>query len=294
MPASDPRYLGRFAPTPSGPLHIGSIMAALASYLDAKKHGGKWLVRIEDLDRPRVKPGASDAILRTLETLGLHWDGEIVFQSSRIDAYAEARSRLAESHLLYPCICPRRIVKDGPYPGTCRRRTVPASRRHALRVVTHDRPVGIRDRLQGDYFQRLEKDVGDFILMRADGYYAYHLATVVDDAWQHVSHVVRGGDLLESTPRQVYLQQLLNVATPEYLHIPVAVDERGIKISKSTNGLDVLIRKKPADILIKSLELLGQKTDKDMVNAPAEEIGAWATKHWQPAAVPRNREITAG
>lgn len=292
MPASGPPYLGRFAPTPSGPLHIGSIMAALASYLDARNRGGQWRVRIEDLDLPRVKPGCSDDILHALDKLGLHWDGKIVFQSERIDAYEEACSRLAADQLLYHCICSRRIVGDAPYPGTCRHRSIPASSQHSLRVLTHGRPVGIRDRLRGDYFQCLEKDVGDFILRRADGYHAYHLATVVDDAWQNITHIVRGGDLLESTPRQVYLQQLLNLPIPEYLHIPVAVDKQGAKISKSMGGLDVLIQGSPARVLIMTLDLLGQKIDQSLAKAPVEEILTWAIKNWHPAIIPLQKEIT--
>lgn len=291
MQTPDFGYIGRFAPTPSGPLHIGSIMAALASYLDAKKNKGKWLVRIEDLDLPRVKSGASDSILNALDKLGLHWDGEVVYQSNRIDAYSEAFSKLMDNQLLYHCNCPRKRVKNAPYPGTCRHRSIPISRQHAIRIITDDKSVGITDRRQGAYFQSLENEVGDFIIRRADGYYAYHLATVVDDAWQRISHIVRGADLLESTPRQVYLQQLLNIKTPEYLHIPIAVDKKGIKISKSTGGHDALILEKPTQVLFNSLNLLGQTVDEKMAGATTEELLAFAVTNWEISAIPVRQSI---
>lgn len=294
MQASDPLYTGRFAPTPSGPLHIGSILAALASYLDAKLNKGKWLVRIDDLDTPRIKPGTSDDILKALDKLGLHWDGEIVYQSNRINAYDKAFLKLADDHLLYRCICPRKTVKSMPYPGTCRGRSIPASRQHSVRIKTHNEPVGVLDRLQGKYFQSLEKNAGDFIIRRTDGYYAYHLATVVDDAWQNISHIVRGIDLLESTPRQVYLQRLLKITTPAYLHIPLAVDKKGVKISKSTGGLDALIQDKPARVLVRSLRLLGQVIDEKMTTATVEEILALAIMNWQISSIPPQKAITAG
>src|SRR3954469_4836970 len=223
-------YTGRFAPSPTGPLHMGSLIAALASWLDARAAGGRWLVRMEDLDRPRVLPGADDAILDALSRLGLQWDGEVVYQSKRHDLYRRALERLGPH--TYWCGCSRREIADSSlglatdgapiYPGTCRD-GLPRARR-ALRVRTSSALIAFDDRLQGQQAQVLERDIGDFVLYRADGLFAYQLAVVVDDAAQGISDVVRGADLLDSTARQICLQRLLGVPTPRYLHVPVAVD----------------------------------------------------------------------
>src|SRR5439155_8369804 len=233
-------YTGRFAPSPTGPLHMGSLIAALASWLDARAAGGQWLVRIEDLDRPRAVPGAADEILRALERLGLHWDGEVVYQSRRDALYSAALDKL-RAHT-YWCSCTRREIADSSlalatdgahiYPGTCRARKAPGGR--ALRIRTDKEEIRFRDRLQGAQSQVLERDIGDFVLYRADGLFAYQLAVVVDDAAQGITDVVRGADLLDSTPRQIHLQQLLALPTPRYLHVPVALDTAGGKLSKQT------------------------------------------------------------
>jgi len=277
--------IGRFAPSPSGPLHFGSLVAALASWLDARAAGGRWLVRIEDLDRPRVQPGAADEILRTLERLGLYWDGEVVFQSRRTALYEHALSRLQDSYL---CGCSRREIADSAvslaadgaqvYPGTCRAGLPPGKTARALRVRVSG-TVAFEDRVQGSVEQNLEREVGDFVLRRADGQFAYQLAVVVDDAAQGISDVVRGADLLESTPRQIYLQSLLGCATPRYLHVPVAIDARGDKLSKHTGA-------RPIDRtdVQRALRFLGQ---------PASETLEQAVSAWNPALIPARRAVAA-
>jgi glutamyl-Q tRNA(Asp) synthetase len=243
-------YVGRFAPSPTGPLHAGSLVAAVASCLDARANGGTWLIRIEDIDEGRAVPGAAETILEQLAWLGMHSDGEIVWQSRRKDLYEAARQRLSEN--VYGCGCNRREIADsrlgvGPdgaaiYPGTCRHGLAPGREARSLRLrvpeVGED-AIGFRDRFAGYQQQRLAIESGDFVLKRADGYWAYQLAVVVDDAEQGVTDVVRGADLLDSTPRQIYLQRLLGVPTPRYLHVPVVRNANGEKLSKQTGALAV-------------------------------------------------------
>lgn len=234
-----PAYRGRFAPTPSGPLHFGSLVAALGSYLEARSRQGEWLLRIEDVDPPRVVAGAADAILRTLEAFGFEWDGPVIYQGRRTEAYAAALAELARLGLVYACACSRRQLAetarrgvDGPvYPGTCR------ARHHgtgAWRFRVPEARVAFQDGLLGRVACDLAAECGDFVLRRADGVYTYQLAVVVDDAEQGITHVVRGADLLTSTPRQIALQRALGLPTPAYLHLPVALDEQGDKLSKQT------------------------------------------------------------
>jgi glutamyl-Q tRNA(Asp) synthetase len=243
-------YVGRFAPSPTGPLHAGSLVAAVASYLDARAHGGKWLIRIEDIDEGRSVPGAAETILEQLDWLGMHSDGEIVWQSRRKDLYQAARERLAE--YVYGCGCNRREIADsrlgvGPdgaaiYPGTCRHGLAPGRAARSLRLrvpAAGEDVVAFTDRFAGEVSQRLALESGDFVLKRADGYWAYQLAVVVDDAEQGVTDIVRGADLLDSTPRQIYLQRLLGVPTPRYLHVPVVRNANGEKLSKQTGALAV-------------------------------------------------------
>jgi glutamyl-Q tRNA(Asp) synthetase len=244
-------YIGRFAPSPTGPLHAGSLVAALASYLDARANGGAWLIRIEDIDEGRAVPGAADTILEQLAWLGMHSDGEIVWQSRRKALYQAARERLA-GHV-YGCGCNRREIADsrlgvGPdgaaiYPGTCRHGLAPGREARSLRLRVPEQgadTVAFTDRFAGTVSQRLALESGDFVLKRADGYWAYQLAVVVDDAAQGVTDVVRGADLLDSTPRQIYLQRLLGVPTPRYLHVPVVRNANGEKLSKQTGALAIL------------------------------------------------------
>ncbi|GAA0505750.1 MULTISPECIES: tRNA glutamyl-Q(34) synthetase GluQRS [Pigmentiphaga] len=248
-------YVGRFAPSPTGPLHQGSLVAALASYLDARAHGGRWLVRIEDLDAPRVVEGADRVILEQLRALGLHWDGEVLHQSSRHQAYRDAFDALRRQGMVYACGCTRKEIADSilnsrgylppgelPYPGTCRDglHGKPA-RAWRLRVPPGD--VRIEDRWMGVIEQDVAADVGDFVLFRADGMWAYQLAVVVDDAWQGVTDVVRGEDLLGSTPRQKVLQTLLSLPVPRWMHVPVVVNADGQKLSKQTGAAAIDTRR---------------------------------------------------
>lgn len=243
-----PRRRGRFAPSPTGPLHFGSLIAALASYCDARAHGGEWVLRIEDVDEPRSRSGAEDAILRTLSRYGFVWDGPVERQSARTASYEAALSTLIDKGHAYPCVCTRRELDTAPlaaggervYPGTCRdgiARDRADRRQRAWRVRVGDATIAYADRLQGPQSQELRREVGDFVVKRADGLFAYQLAVVVDDAQQAITDVVRGGDLLSSTPRQIHLQRLLGAFTPTYLHIPVAINGAGEKLSKQTRAL---------------------------------------------------------
>ena len=274
-------YIGRFAPTPSGPLHFGSIVAALASYLDARHNGGKWLLRIDDIDTPRVQAGADRKIIDTLEILGLEWDGDIVYQSRRMELYEQALAQLSDGDMLYRCWCPRRITKGRPYPGTCRARTETAGKPYALRVKVPDSPILFADVIQGRLTGRLNELTGDFILRRSDGLIAYNLAVVIDDAAQHITHVVRGADLLDTTFNQVYLQSTLNLPTPVYAHHPLAVDGRGRKISKQDGATDVLAGVSPDTVLLRALRFLGQTPDAKLAQAGKRDILDWAVADWK-------------
>ncbi len=274
-------YIGRFAPTPSGPLHFGSIVAALASYLDARHNGGKWLLRIDDIDTPRVRAGSDRKIIDTLEILGLEWDGDIVYQSRRMELYEQALAQLSDGDMLYRCWCPRRITKGRPYPGTCRARTETAGKPYALRVKTPDNPILFADVIQGRLTGRLNELTGDFILRRSDGLIAYNLAVVIDDAAQHITHVVRGADLLDTTFNQVYLQSSLNLPTPVYAHHPLAVDGRGRKISKQDGATDVLAGVSPETVLLRALRFLGQTPDAKLAQAGKRDILDRAVADWK-------------
>ena len=280
-------YIGRFAPSPTGPLHMGSLVAAAASWLDARAAGGQWIVRIEDLDQPRVVQGAAGEILRTLERLGLRWDGEVVYQSARDSRYRDALQRL-QGHT-YWCRCTRREIADSSlglaadgahiYPGTCRASAAREGR--SLRVRTGAEEIRYRDRLQGEQAQVLERDIGDFVLYRADGLFAYQLAVVVDDALQGVTDVVRGADLLDSTPRQIFLQRRLGLPTPRYLHVPVAVNAKGEKLAKQTGAEAV----PPTwDSMCRALRFLGQP-DADYLDQ--------AVRQWNPALISPRRALAS-
>ena len=262
-------YIGRFAPSPTGPLHAGSLVAALASYLDARAHGGKWLVRIEDIDIPRTIPGAAEHILHTLAKLGMQSDDEVIWQSHRLARYERAFSRLGE--VVYPCACSRREIADSRisiarnggaiYPGTCRNGLAPGRipRAWRVRVPAADNQsasIHFYDRWQSHVEENLADRVGDFVLKRADGFWAYQLAVVVDDAEQQITDVVRGEDLLESTTRQIYLQQLLDYPTPRYLHVPVVNNPIGEKLSKQT-GAKALDTTQPVSTLLQAAAHLG-------------------------------------
>ncbi len=293
-------YRGRFAPSPTGPLHFGSLAAAVASYLEARHRGGEWLVRIEDLDPPRVVAGAADDILRTLEACGMNWDGTVIYQSARHDAYHAALHRLRERGAVYPCACTRREIADsalagieGPvYPGTCRNGIARGRTARALRIDTRGARVVFEDALQGEVRRNLETEFGDFVLYRADQVFAYQLAVVVDDAEQGISDVVRGADLLDSTPRQIYLQRLLELPSLRYTHIAVAVDTAGEKLSKQTLAA-AIDAEHPLPELIRALHFLGQDPPRTLAAASVRELWQWAISEWRLERVPRVRQLPA-
>jgi glutamyl-Q tRNA(Asp) synthetase len=269
-------YRGRFAPSPTGPLHFGSLVAALCSWLDARAHEGEWLVRIEDIDETRCRPHWGDEILRTLERFGLHWDGEPVWQTRRKEAYREALDRLQRAGLAYPCACARREAA-GRYSGRCRGGLPQGAAARAWRFRVAPGVVGFEDRWQGWFGQDVDAESGDFVLLRADGCFAYQLAVVVDDAEQRITHVVRGADLLDSTPRQILLQRALGYPQPLYLHHPVALDGGGRKLSKQ-NRAPALDPARDEENLRAALAFLGL--------APAPGLGAsrlleWAAVRWR-------------
>ncbi|WP_374324882.1 tRNA glutamyl-Q(34) synthetase GluQRS [Azonexus sp.] len=289
-------YRGRFAPSPTGPLHFGSLIAALASCLEARCRGGEWLLRIEDVDTPRNVPGAAEAILRTLEAFGFAWDGPLRYQSHRAAAYEAALDVLRGQGLLYPCSCSRseiaaaasRTAVDGGavYPGTCRAGLRPGAEARAWRLRVDDAVVAFEDRLQGRIAQHLADEVGDFVLRRADGIHAYQLAVVVDDASQGITDIVRGADLLASTPRQLWLQRCLGYPRPAYAHLPVATNAAGEKWSKQTLA-PALAAGKAASELVRALHFLGQAAPAELAAATVAEVWAWALANWSFAAIPR-------
>ena len=288
---------GRFAPSPTGPLHFGSLIAALASYCEAKTQGGKWLVRMEDLDKPREVAGAADHILKTLETFGFEWDGEVIYQSHRNPLYQEALNQLQAASLIYKCDCSRKEIADSAehgidgliYPGICRHKEALRTP-SASRVIVDAKPILFTDAIQGSIEQTLGQDVGDFVLKRADGLYAYQLAVVVDDFEQGVTHILRGADLLNSSPRQIYLQQLLRYPTPEYAHIPIANNANNEKLSKQT--LAPAIDGSQASTLLKqALAFLGQDPPMDLVQCNPTEILQWAKQHWDIKKIPHQLSI---
>jgi glutamyl-Q tRNA(Asp) synthetase len=296
MPGAEPvPYVGRFAPSPTGPLHFGSLLAAVASYLQARKNGGKWLVRIEDIDPPREQAGATNMIINALEQYGFEWDDDISYQSASRDAHDGAIKQLLATRQAYRCGCSRRdlsAAESGPlgtiYPGTCRSGCDAAET--AIRVRTDDEPLIFEDGLQGTQIQRLESESGDFIIERRDGLIAYQLAVVVDDHEQGITEIVRGIDLLDSTPRQIWLQQLLGFPIPTYQHIPVAIFPNGQKLSKNT-GAPALPLDKPGATIVAALNALGQRPAADLENAALTEIWSWARERWIFEAISGKTQI---
>ncbi|PXX73628.1 glutamyl-Q tRNA(Asp) synthetase [Pseudomonas sp. LAMO17WK12:I10] len=284
-------YIGRFAPTPSGHLHFGSLVAALASYLDARAVGGRWLLRMEDLDPPREEPGAQAAILKALESYGFEWDGEMVRQSERHAAYAEVLNRLFNQGLAYACTCSRKQLEPyhGIYPGLCRN-AGHDQEDGAIRLRVPELEYRFTDRVQGEFRQHLGRDVGDFVIRRRDGLYAYQLAVVLDDAWQGVTDIVRGADLLDSTPRQLYLQELLGLPQPRYLHVPLITQPDGHKLGKSYRS-PPLAADQATPLLLRALRALGQKTDSQMAHASPREVLSWGIEHWDALLIPRTLSV---
>lgn len=291
MPIPPSPYVGRFAPTPSGYLHFGSLVAGLASYLDARAVGGRWLLRMEDLDPPREVPGAQDAILRTLDAYGLHWDGPWVRQSDRHATYAAVIDDLFARGLAYACTCTRKQLEQrgGRYPGTCRN-TCYAAHDAAIRLRVPELTYRFVDRVQGEYGQHLGREVGDFVIRRRDGLFAYQLAVVLDDAWQGITDVVRGADLLDSTPRQLYLQELLGLSQPRYLHVPLIIQPDGHKLGKSYRS-PPLAADQAAPLLVRALRALGQQPPEDLAAADVEAVLAWGIGHWRADRIPRCRTL---
>lgn len=293
-------YRGRFAPSPTGPLHFGSLVAAVGSYLDAKSNGGVWLLRMDDLDQSRTVPGAADLILQSLENLGMTWDETVVYQSKRSDAYEAALKILKKRKLVYPCACSRREIADsavggldGPvYPGTCRKGLLAGRVARAERVITDNNRIELKDAIQGKISHSLERQVGDFVVKRADGYFAYQMAVVVDDADQGITDIVRGADLLDSTTRQIYLQQLLGYATPRYAHLPVAVNVLGEKLSKQTLAAPI-DDADPVTTLNAALEFLGQDRINGCGPGALAEFWKQAIDNWKLERVPRERTLSA-
>ncbi len=295
---------GRFAPSPTGPLHLGSLLAAAGSYLSARSGGGRWLLRIDDLDRERNIPGIADQFLQVLEAFGFEWDGNVVFQSDRSDAYQAALAKLSGSGLVYACRCSRSRLaaqtldpgKEPVYPGTCRADPAAAQVPHALRfrIDPADSEVSFNDALQGPVRQDCVREAGDFVVRRRDGQIAYHLAVVVDDEWQRITEVVRGFDLLSSSPRQILLQRALGYRTPRYAHLPLLVEPDGRKLAKSRRAVPLDARDAPLQ-LWQVLGWLGQAPPAPLARASVTEIWAWAVPNWRPGSLAgcRERRLTA-
>jgi glutamyl-Q tRNA(Asp) synthetase len=291
---------GRFAPTPSGPLHLGSLLAAVGSYLSVKQANGRWLLRIEDLDRNRAIPGVAEQMLQTLESFGFEWDGKVEFQNDRILFYEQALACLEAKGLCYPCRCSRsqlatQLIEPGEelvYPGTCRSDPDAHQGPHALRFRTDARmpEIGFVDRLQGPVSEDCHRRAGDFVIRRRDGFFAYHLAVVVDDELQGITEVVRGCDLLSCTPRQILLQQALGYRTPAYAHLPLLLEADGRKLAKSRHAVP-LDAGRAAPALWEALVWLRQEPPAELAGAPVREIWAWALPNWRPERLGGCREL---
>jgi glutamyl-Q tRNA(Asp) synthetase len=290
-------YRGRFAPSPTGPLHFGSLVAAAGSYLDARASNGEWLVRMEDVDRLRCRPEYDKAIMLSLEAYGFQWNGPVMRQSDRTEAYEAALGKLKEKGLVYPCACTRKEISDAEiahdgahiYPGTCIHGLPPGKAPRAWRMRVVGQHIRFVDLVQGVVAQDLSGEVGDFVLYRADGYFAYQLAVVVDDAEQGITRIVRGADLLDSTPRQICLQHNLGVDFPEYAHLPVAVNAAGEKLSKQTQA-PALDDKNPVPALMAAFEFLGMASLKGN-DTSLDDLWNQAARIWSLGKVPKVRTI---
>lgn len=285
-------YRGRFAPSPTGDLHIGSLIAAVGSYLAARSLQGEWWVRIEDIDPPREIAGASDRILRALDRFGFEWDS-LSYQHDRLELYEASLDTLRKAGIAYPCDCSRKTLAEvagSIYPGTCRNRSTPAHGRFAWRMRTDSARITFTDGLQGSIDYNLPVQSGDFVIKRADDFYAYQLAVAVDDALQGMTDVVRGVDLLDSTPRQIYIQQQLGLASPRYTHLPVLVNPLGQKLSKQTFATPLNLAD-PVPQLWLALRVLGQHPPDELRHSGLAGLWDWAIRHWNPASLPSQREI---
>ena len=290
-PGITQQYRGRFAPSPSGFLHFGSLIAALASYLDAKHNNGQWLVRIEDIDPPREKKGASAEILKTLDAYGLHWDEEVLYQSQQSALYQAVLAELAQQKSSYYCRCTRAQIKaiGGIYLGHCRDIEHPQNN-SAIRVINRFGVSQYNDLIQGQVNCNAALAKEDFIVLRKDGLFAYQLAVVVDDIYQNISHVIRGCDLLEPTARQLSFYQTLQKPPPQYGHFPLAVTEKGFKLSKQNNAPEI-DKSSPVPSLFSALTFLGQQPNDELLDASVDELLHWAISHWSISQVPKSQEI---
>lgn len=287
-------YRGRFAPSPTGPLHFGSLVAAVGSFLQARVHNGKWLLRIEDLDPPREQKGAASHIIQTLDGYGFEWDKEISYQSQRYELYQNALEQLIDNEHCFACECSRKKIAlhtknqsggDHIYPGICRDRSVSDFSSEAIRVKIFNQHISFTDLLQGEQLIGLAGEVGDFVVRRADGLYAYQLAVAVDDAAQGITEVVRGSDLLSSTPHQYYLQQLLNYPHPDYLHLPLVINQEGEKLSKQSFAHAIEVDDAVLN-LVQVLQFLGQNPEEGLSRATVKDIWEWAFENWQIGSIP--------
>ncbi len=285
-------YTGRFAPSPTGPLHFGSLLTAIASYLDARARKGRWLVRMEDIDPPREPVGAASEILRQLEQFNLLWDGAVLYQSTRLDAYSDVLSHLSKANLCYACTCTRSDIRamKGIYDGHCRELDH-CSDQCSVRLRTTPAEIAFNDVVQGGIRAQIATQVGDFIIRRKDGLFAYQLAVVVDDEYQGITDVVRGYDLLESTPRQIYLQNQLEYKTPRYAHIPVITDNNGEKLSKQRFAAPIMASHS-LSLTHRALQILEQAPPPLSEFSNNAEMLEWAIKHWDIQAVPKLANIT--
>jgi len=293
-------YRGRFAPSPTGPLHFGSLLAAVASYLQAVVAGGEWLVRIEDIDPPREPAGATEQIVNALRIHGFEWSGDILFQRNNLQRFEAVAESLMERRLAFACTCTRDSVREvarpgpvGPvYPGTCRDKSFDGQQDHALRMRTDGQHVTFEDRLQGRIDCSLEQDIGDFVIRRKDGLIAYSLAVALDDHDQGITEIVRGIDLLHFTPAQIHLQRVLGLETPAYMHIPIAVTRDGDKLSKQTGAPELDIRS-PVDNLFRCLKALRQRPPVALNSSSVDAVWNWARNNWRPDKLINCRNVPA-
>ena len=300
-PSAKLQPVGRFAPSPTGPLHFGTLLAALGSYLLAKQAKGKWLLRIEDLDPPRVVSGAADAMLTLLEQLGFEWDSEIIYQRNNFERYRQAIATLRQQDLVYDCNCTRREIlasaphpgEEGPiYPGTCRQGITGGRVERATRLRVTNATIHYNDGILGEQQQQLEQAVGDFILCRTDGLFAYQLAVVVDDIDAGVTQVVRGADLLSSTPRQIFLYNALGIVPPDYFHLPLAFGDNGKKLSKRNGEIGLVTVKNGSKMLWQALQFLGQSPPSQLIKTSPSEILNWGIANFDVTNIStQNRQI---
>jgi len=285
-------YRGRFAPSPTGLLHIGSLLTAIASYLDARSNDGIWLVRIDDIDPPRELAGASDAILQALEAHGLHWDESVLYQSTQSASYQGLLDQLVQHKMAYPCSCSRKQsrTQHNLYSGHCRNRSLPGNETDAIRVQIENSSIDFEDQIQGHCQFRLDIDIDDFVVKRRDGYFSYQLAATADDLRQNITHVVRGSDLLDSSARQIYLMGKLGHQTPQYAHIPVLINSNQQKLSKQNLAPALDDQQAVANILY-CLRKLEQPVPSMPDSAQPAELLQWAAKHWHPERIPASLSI---